>query len=84
MPRLDLTLLRVNAIVFYVVSVFCYSTNFIILYIVFLSQTHLYIQLYSPYMQPHTLFKKKQYTANNKDEKTNNSVTTFNTFELVT
>ena len=37
-----------------------------------------------PDIGSHIQYKKKQCTANNKDEKSNNSVTTFNTFELIT
>ena len=41
------------------------------------------IQLYSPYRQPHTT-KKEAIHSKQYDEKVNNSVTMFNTFELVT
>ena len=41
------------------------------------------IQLFSPYRQPHTT-KKEATHSKQYDEKVNNSVTTFNTFELAT
>ena len=44
---------------------------------------HCYIYNFIRHIGSHIQYKK-QSTANNKDEKVNNPVTTFNTFELVT